>query len=121
VSRYNFIGLFYIALLENFSGETRRFNGVGEYSIPQIELLAGYADVIAKLSARLVPSEGRGHRFDPRRAKRADRRTNEVSVPRRGEGRRPESLIAQRLDAAGAPEGRESPKGDSSQSCRARQ
>ena len=50
--------MFYIVLLENSSGGTRRFNGVGEYSIPQIELLAGHADVIAKLSARLVPSEG---------------------------------------------------------------
>ncbi len=43
-------------------------------------------------AGRPLVSEGRGHRFAPRRATRADRRKNEVSAPRRSEGRRPESI-----------------------------
>jgi len=35
-----------------------------------------------------------GHRFDPRPAQSADRRTNNVSAPRRGEERSDESILS---------------------------
>lgn len=55
---------------------------------------------------RQANCDGRGRKIDPRPTKSADRRTSAVSAPRRGDGRRPESILS------GAPEKQKPPDGE---------